>query len=71
MNKPDLKPCPFCGRDVEMKSFGGNAFCKPFYTIECKRCHISRANLDEDATITSWNRYAEAITQIKAVKCDG
>ena len=66
-----LKPCPFCGGEVEMKSLGGNAFCGLFYTIECKQCHISRANLDKNAAITSWNRHAEAITQIKGVKSDG
>ena len=39
-----LKPCPFCGGEAEIKEDG--------YTIECQECYITRSGLD---VIPNWN----------------
>jgi len=40
-----LKPCPFCGNDVQLKDkefedFSGNYFTNSFSIIECELCGI-------------------------------
>lgn len=61
----DLKPCPFCGSEVELidnrKDF--TADCKRYF-IRCKnkKCRVLIAfpvNTDKALTIKQWNRREE------------
>jgi len=50
----ELKPCPFCGGEVEI--YEAQELIYP-YTIECQECtcHMGRYS-DRDEIIETWNR---------------
>lgn len=57
----ELKPCPFCGREAEMKTFVSGRLWKTVgYFVECSVCKNHTAmSLDERDVINAWNRRAD------------
>lgn len=63
IDKPELKPCPFCGGEVEMLTWGG----EKARLITCDDCHFSsrlfrfehfKENMESEA-IKWWNTRAD------------
>ena len=52
-NKPTLKPCPFCGSEVEL-SEGYDETDHYICWIECPNCHVS-TRLDDSQPSALWN----------------
>lgn len=62
----ELKPCPFCGssRAVMHYIMTQNRFC-----IRCQDCGVkSRAFLDAEEAVASWNTRISSKTTIKEIK---
>ena len=59
MDKPELKPCPFCGGKAIFTSIETNYFATRCFVI-CDNCHASskRCKNKEEAA-EAWNRRAE------------
>ena len=59
----ELKPCPFCGREAEMKTFVSvrlRLWKMVGYFAECSVCKNKTAmSLDERDVINAWNRRAD------------
>ena len=57
-DKIKLKPCPFCGAEVEVvKDF---EFCFEGYYVWCENCCSSSATYDDKTdAIEAWNRRDE------------
>ena len=70
---PDLKPCPFCGSNVELEErefddFAGSSFTNTMSMIECGECGIAMKRYPKRGygtteeqkkdLINSWNRRA-------------
>ena len=60
-----LKPCPFCGSNVEIQSFEGFDN-KALYIVFCQNCGSRTSfhdrmenNFSKDKTIEAWNRRAD------------
>ena len=51
-----IKPCPFCGNDVEVKT-GKNAGSPRWYWIHCD-CEATRQHMVESRAIEEWNKRA-------------
>ncbi len=60
MDKPVLKPCPFCGGKAEEKTQFGyleNGYCGRYFFIRCKKCSGSSGNKRyKTVAIRIWNR---------------
>ena len=57
----ELKPCPFCGGEAEMRTFTMGTFKKrKFVYAECSVCGI-RTSVDNETRYVekAWNRRAE------------
>jgi Lar family restriction alleviation protein len=56
MTKAELKPCPFCGGEVKIKSDCKN-YIHSFYWITCNECGTRQMpSIHKEAVIESWNR---------------
>jgi len=56
MAENELKPCPFCGGEAEVKFFLGN------YFVACKGCPGSTfpyKGMTEEEAVEAWNRRAD------------
>lgn len=60
--KRELKPCPFCGKDVEVKRYKANG--NDWWYVACNHCMISidplfwNTNRTKKEIIEIWNRRA-------------
>lgn len=58
--KGELKPCPFCGKDVELKHYKANG--NDWWYVACRHCGIAvdpwmwNSNQTKEETIIKWNR---------------
>lgn len=58
--QPKLKPCPFCGKDVELKHYKANG--DDWWYIACRHCGIAvdpwmwNAHQTREDAIEKWNR---------------
>ena len=58
--QPDLKPCPFCGKDVELKHYKANG--NDWWYIACRNCGIAidpwmwNTHQTRMEAIEKWNR---------------
>lgn len=58
--KTELKPCPFCGNDVELKHYKANG--NDWWYIACRNCCIAidpwmwNREQTKEETIIKWNR---------------
>lgn len=58
--QPKLKPCPFCGKDVELKHYKLNG--NDWWYIACRHCEIAvdplllNTDWTKDDAIRAWNR---------------
>ena len=58
--EPMIKPCPFCGNDVELKHYKVNG--NDWWYIVCKNCSIAidpwiwNSGQTKEDTIDKWNR---------------
>ena len=62
----ELKKCPFCGGEAEMKiKYGNYGYTPHIYCVKCKRCGaniemVSNNYADlSDAVANAWNRRAK------------
>lgn len=69
MKNPDLKPCPFCGGEAEMKM--GNVYCDKCYFVKCTICRcktqfviIDHPNITYTGDLDESTRY----TSVQAAK---
>lgn len=51
----ELKPCPFCGNEVELEPFGPS----DRYHVECMHCGVQGAHASRETAIMLWNRRAK------------
>lgn len=61
LSKRELKPCPFCGNDVEVKRYKANG--NDWWFVECIHCRIKidpflNINRTKEEIIEIWNRRA-------------
>lgn len=48
--EPELKPCPFCGGEAEIRGV-------TIFWVQCKDCHVETlAEDDEETVIKTWKR---------------
>ena len=58
--KGELKPCPFCGKDVELKHYKANG--NDWWYVVCRHCGIAmdpwmwNSHQTRMETIEKWNR---------------
>ena len=55
----EIKNCPFCGSEADVKSFTTKKFMKSStgYYVKCKSCgNQSALELERQSTIEKWNR---------------
>ena len=59
----ELKPCPFCGGEAEVRDHGRITKRQrlPFFRVKCKECGVSRTKYSTtiSAAIELWNERAE------------
>lgn len=63
----ELKPCPFCGGEAELRTRKDNAIGmdRLFYRYRCKKCHATVGSWSgcisdkEWSATNTWNRRAE------------
>lgn len=53
-NKDELKECPFCGREVEVKK--GITFAGSYYYIQCKCGVMLEGMMSLSEAKEAWNR---------------
>lgn len=59
MDKPELKPCPFCGGKAILTSIETNYFATRCFVI-CDNCHASSKRCkNKEAAAEAWNRRAD------------
>lgn len=60
---PELKPCPFCGGEAEIRDCGRiiKKQRRPFYTIRCSACMgtVPKYSSTILQAVEAWNRRAE------------
>jgi len=73
MNKVELKPCPFCGGEVEIHPFANPEY---YFAVDCKSCKVrisyisqnkfdrnrgakENARINRQKTIEAWNARVE------------
>lgn len=75
MNEDELKPCPFCGGEVEIEQTGKNEL-----RVRCKECHMGlkqkvlRKSLEwlEETLRNSWNtRPSPSVESVEERKYGG
>lgn len=58
--QPLLKPCPFCGKDVELRHFKASGY--DWWYVVCNRCEIAvdplmwNTGRTKEEAIAIWNR---------------
>ena len=54
----ELKPCPFCGGEAEMRSLGIGFYGGRIYWVHCISCcaEINNPKPSEEDAIKDWNR---------------
>ncbi len=56
--KIKLKPCPFCGAEVEVVK--DSEFCFEGYSVWCENCRSQSAIYDDPTdAVEAWNRRAQ------------
>ena len=64
----ELKPCPFCGGEAELKKYMCSLGNDGYYVVECKICGAKGKAIrntsfisenDEKRAIEAWNRRAD------------
>jgi restriction alleviation protein, Lar family len=59
MDKPELKPCPFCGGKAILTGIEANYFATRCFVI-CDNCHASSKRCkNKEAAAEAWNRRAD------------
>ena len=52
----DLKPCPFCGGEAELKRVERTILGTEYFSVICTTCHCQTAgNQDVEKSIAVWN----------------
>ena len=60
MRNEELKPCPFCGKEPELRTLSGNQ--STYYYIECRNfdcllyCYTKHKYENYQQAIEAWNR---------------
>lgn len=56
----ELKPCPFCGGEAEIKAdYLQTFFENPTYVVGCFNCCIAERSYFKNTAIEAWNRRAD------------
>ena len=59
-----LKPCPFCGGEAKLETYGGTACA-----VVCQSCHCGTPTVslnDGERAVEAWNRRAERTCRMEA-----
>lgn len=51
----DLKPCPFCGGEAEVRMRHDSVFGVDWYRAQCVNEHLGSEKTSKDKAITAWN----------------
>ena len=63
----ELKPCPFCGGEAEVRKFTETKFFVQCFFVQCKSCLIGTTFKSEHEAVKVWNRRYTVLFRVKQV----